>query len=243
MHEITPAILERTFGEVSNKLALVAGVTGVARTIQIDICDGVFVPHLTWPFISPAQYDKTLNLDRTFKMMGEEKVEMPYWENFDFELDLMVAQPKDILPGLLAIGPSRVFFHVEAFAGSDLYAEIETLCRMMPTIVEPGLALDVTTDPEIMYALLDDKLVTSVQCMGIAALGAQGTELDELVYKNIETIRARYPHLPISVDGGVTLANASKLIAAGATRLVAGSAIFSAENIGTRIAEFKKVIQ
>ena len=61
--EIIPAVLERTFGEVSDKLAKVVGAT---RTVQLDVCDGVFVPHLTWPFISPAQYDKTLNLDGTF---------------------------------------------------------------------------------------------------------------------------------------------------------------------------------
>jgi ribulose-phosphate 3-epimerase len=238
MKELIPAILERTFGEVSNKLALVAGV---ACTVQLDVCDGVFVQGLTWPFISPAQYDKTLNLDGTFKMMGEEKVEMPYWENFDFELDLMVANAKKILPGLLSIGPVRMIFHVEAFA--DLYTEIEELCRMMPTIVEPALALNVDTDPSVMFPLLDDKLVMSVQCMGIAHTGKQGEPLDERVYEHIRTLRARYPNLPISVDGGVTLETAPKLIAAGATRLVAGSAIFTADNIAARISEFKKVIQ
>ena len=232
--EIIPAILERTFGEVSNKLGLLAGVQGVARTVQLDVCDGVFVPHLTWPFISPAQYDKTLNLDGTFRMMGEEKVEMPYWENFDFELDLMVANPKKILPGLLSI---------ESFGDADLYAEVQELCRMMPTIVEPGLALNVDTDPEAMYALLDDGLVTSVQCMGIGHLGKQGEPLDERVYALIDTIHTRYPHIPISVDGGVTLENAAKLASAGATRLVSGTEIFTAENIVKRIAEFKKVIQ
>ena len=240
MNEIVPAVLERTFGQVSDKLALVVGAT---RTVQLDVCDGVLVPSLTWPFISPAQYDKTLNLDGTFKMMGEEKVEMPYWENFDFELDLMVANAKKVLPGLLSIGPVRVFFHVETFTGEDLYAEVEELCRMMPTIVEPGLAFNVDTDPELLFPLLDDKLVTSVQCMGISNLGKQGELLDERVYANIDAIHSRYPHIPISVDGGVTLENAPKLIAAGATRLVAGSAIFTAENAAKRVVEFKKVIQ
>ena len=237
--EIIPAVLERTFGEVSDKLAKVVGAT---RTVQLDVCAGVFVPHLTWPFISPAQYDKTLNLDGTFRMMGEEKVEMPYWENFDYELDLMVANPKAILPGLLSIGPVRVYMHVASFASEDLYGEVEELCRMMPTIVEPGLALEIDTDPSVIFQLLDDKLVTSVQCMGIASEGKQGEPLDERVYGTIKMLRERYPHLPISVDGGVTLENAPKLVSAGATRLVAGSAIFTADNISQTIAQFKKVI-
>ena len=238
MKEIIPAVLERTFGEVSNRLALVAGAV---RTVQIDVCDGVFVPGITWPFISPAQYDKTLNLDGTFRMMGEEKVEMPYWENFDFELHLMVASPKALVPGLLSIGPARMFFHVEAFA--DLYGEVEELCRMLPTIVEPGLAIKLDTDIERMFPLLDDRLIMSVLVMGVAEIGKQGSLFDERAYEKIGALRARYPHLPISVDGGVTLANAPKLLAAGATRLVVGSAVFGAENVSARLAEFKKVIQ
>lgn len=238
MKEIIPAILERTFGEVSNKLALVAGVT---RTVQLDVCDGVFVPGLTWPFISPAQYDKTLNLDSTFRMMTEDKVEMPYWENFDFELDLMVADAKKLFPNILSIGPTRVIFHVETFA--DVYAGVEELCRMLPSVVEPAIALNVDTDPAQIFPLLDAGLVKSVQCMGIAHIGKQGEPLDERVYATIRTLRERYPELSISVDGGVNIENAPKLIAAGATRLVAGSAIFTASDIQKRIREFEKVIQ
>lgn len=238
MSDIIPAILERTFGQVSDRLGSIASL---ARTVQIDICDGVFVPSLTWPFISPAQYDKTLNLDSTFRLMGEEKVEMPYWENFDFELDLMVADAKKVLPGLLAIGPSRVVFHAEAF--SDLYGGIEELIRMMPAIVEPWIALGIGTDVSVVTPLIDAGLVKGVQCMGIASVGRQGEPLDEHVYTTIRELRARYPELPISVDGGVILENAPKLVEAGATHLVAGSAIFTASDVRARIAEFKKVIQ
>lgn len=238
MAEIIPAILERTFGQVSDKLAT---VVGQARTVQLDICDGVFVPSLTWPFISPAQYDKTLNLDSTFQLLGEEKAEMPYWENFDFELDLMVADAKKVLPGLLAIGPSRVVFHAEAF--SDVYGGIEELIRMMPGIVEPWIALGIGTDVSVVTPLLDAGLVKGVQCMGIASVGHQGEPLDEQVYTTIRELRTRYPELPISIDGGVTLDNAPKLVEAGATHLVAGSAIFTAVDTAARIAELKKVIQ
>lgn len=238
MTEIIPAILERTFGEVSDKLAL---VVGHSRTVQIDVCDSVFVPSLSWPFISPAQYDKTLNLDSAFRLMGEEKAEMPYWENFDFELDLMLAEPKKLLPALLSVGPTRTIFHIEAF--SDIYADTEELIRMMPAIVEPCLAFGVATDPSLMFPLLDAGIIKGVQCMGIANVGRQGEPLDERVYDHVRTLRARYPDLAISIDGGVTLENAPKLVAAGATRLVAGSAIFTAGSIEKRIAEFKKVIQ
>jgi pentose-5-phosphate-3-epimerase len=46
----------------------------------------------------------------------------------------------------------------------------------------------------------------------------------------VAAIREQYPTLTIQVDGGVALGNVLKLARAGASRLVAGSAIFSALN-------------
>jgi ribulose-phosphate 3-epimerase len=66
--------------------------------------------------------------------------------------------------------------------------------------------------------------------MGIKNVGFQGQDMDEKVYETISAIRAKYPELPISVDGGVTLENAGDLVDAGATRLVSGSAIFGSNN-------------
>jgi ribulose-phosphate 3-epimerase len=51
----------------------------------------------------------------------------------------------------------------------------------------------------------------------------------------------KYPNLPLSVDGGVSFETAPLLKAAGATRLVSGSAIFGSENIEEAVTEFKSV--
>ena len=47
MSEIIPAILEKDFGEIKNKLTF---LRGQAKCVQLDFCDGVFVPSQTWPF-------------------------------------------------------------------------------------------------------------------------------------------------------------------------------------------------
>ena len=76
--------------------------------------------------------------------------------------------------------------------------------------------------------------------MGIVKIGYQGEEFDERVLERINQIRIAAPNLPISVDGGVSLTTAHELKASGATRLVSGSAVFSAEDMGIAIEELKQ---
>jgi len=237
--EIIPAVLEKTFADVARRLQQVAGFV---KTAQIDVCDGVFVPSVTWPYTDPMRADQALHYDDAFKEIveGEGEVNMPMWEDLDFELDLMIADAKRLLPDLLTIGPSRILFHAEAF--TDLHAEMYELARLVPPIVEVGMAINADTDPAILYQLIDEKIITSVQCMGIAKIGYQGQPFDERVLTNLRTLRDRYPELPLGVDGGVTLETTPKLIAAGANRLASGSGIFAAPNIPIRIAEFERIM-
>jgi ribulose-phosphate 3-epimerase len=65
---------------------------------------------------------------------------------------------------------------------------------------------------------------------------SQGQPFDEGVLKHIHTLRLKFPDMPISVDGGVSLKTAHDLVGAGATRLVAGSAIFGASDVDVAIA-------
>ena len=238
MIEISPSILEKNYTDVVRRLDQTAGLV---KMVQIDICDGVFVPSITWPFISPAQYDKTLNLDKGFRAIAASEYEMPHWQDFDFELDLMVANAKVLLPDLMTLGPAKILFHAEAF--TDLYLEVEECCKMLPTIVEPGIAINADTNPEIIFELLDQGLITYVQCMGIAKIGYQGQPFDERVLENIKILHKRYPNLPICVDGAVTVANAKLLVEAGATRIAPGSAVFTAPDITKRVEEFKTVLK
>ena len=94
MVEIIPAILPKNYEDLKNKIALVRGVVPIA---QIDICDGVFVKNISWPFLSKAtsQEDSGDFLDNSFdehfRRILNEVEGVPFWEDIDFELDLMVA--------------------------------------------------------------------------------------------------------------------------------------------------------
>ncbi|MEI6316754.1 MAG: hypothetical protein WCO65_03485 [bacterium] len=240
MAEIIPAILETTYTGFVNKLEQ---LVGLVDTVQLDICDGVFVPTVSWPYTAPMKADEPNHYDEFMKdiIVGNGDVDMPMWEDFDFELDLMIADPKRLLPDLLTIGPSRIIFHYEAF--TDLHTEIYDIAKTIPPLVEVGIAINVDTNPEVLFPLIDQKIFKFVQCMGIDEIGKQGQSFDAKVFENINILRDRYPDLPIAVDGAVNLSDAKLLVESGATRLVAGSAIFSAENIADRVAEFTRVVQ
>ena len=81
MIEIIPAILPKNYEDLKNKIALVRGIVPV---VQIDICDGIFVPSKTWPFSTGGAEDYNFH-----RILNEEEG-MPFWEDIDFEFDLMV---------------------------------------------------------------------------------------------------------------------------------------------------------
>lgn len=240
MAEIVPAILEKTFAEVTEKLEK---LLGYSKSVQIDICDGVFVPNITWPYLAPMFKDSPKRYDDYFKQIieGNGDIDMPMWEEFDFELDLMIADPLRLLPELLTIGPSRIVLHAEAF--EDLHSSIHEILKIVPPIIQIGIAINTDTNPEVLFPLLDEKLFSFVQCMGISKIGYQGQSFDERVYNNLKILHTKYPELELSVDGSVKLEFAKKLLECGATRLIAGSAIFNDNLISSNIDAFSRVIQ
>src|SRR5262249_50216455 len=80
-----------------------------------------------------------------------------------------------------------------------------------------------------------------VQLMGIDNVGFQHQAFDEKVIGRVKQVRLKYPGLPISIDGGVSLGTAPALISAGADRLVVGSAIFNEENAVEALKTFQRL--
>ena len=94
--------------------------------------------------------------------------------------------------------------------------------------IEVGVAIG--PDESLEFA---DELIRNtdfVQIMGIQNIGNQGESFDESVFAQIENLRAKYPNVILSIDGGVNLDNAKRLKDAGVDRLVSGSTIFGSEN-------------
>jgi ribulose-phosphate 3-epimerase len=231
MIEIIPAILPKNYEDMKDKIAL---VRGHAELVQIDFCDGIFVPSRTWPF-STGGGD-----DYYFQRIINEQEGMPFWEDLDFELDLMVADAISNFDIYTKLSPKRIIFHLESVGNIEEFKDfLEGIDVYVRDSIEMGIAIGLTTPVEQIYPLANS--VDFVQVMGIEKIGIQGEEFSAKAIEYVKNLREKFGDLPIAVDGGVNLENAPKLIDAGATRLAIGSAIFNTTDIIDSIEEFRRL--
>lgn len=214
---------------LEHELAIVAGLV---QTVQLDLMDGKFVPNATWPYTGKYPDD--------IERLRSEEIGMPYWDEVDFELDLMAAPENLDMDIILAPGPKRIIFHREAWPSKEAFtAFVESLDPYIKTAIEIGVAIGTTTPVEELLPLPEG--VSFVQCMGIARIGFQGEPFDSRVIDQIRAVKAALPGMPVSVDGAVNRETAESLIEAGAERLVIGSAIFGATSPRDAVADFKEI--
>ncbi|MBI3888678.1 hypothetical protein HY311_02710 [Candidatus Nomurabacteria bacterium] len=223
MVEIIPAILEKDFGEIKNKLTF---LRGKAKCVQLDFCDGVYEKNQTWPFASGGFEDFDFQ-----KIINEEEG-LPYWEDFDFEFDLMVADAVENFDVYMKLGPKRMIFHLGAQKDIPEFEHfLEGLDMYIRDNVEIGLAFKPNDDLAVVSKL--SHKVDFLQCMGIDEIGVQGEEFDKKAIENIKFLKKELPGIVISVDGGINFENAEEILDAGADRLIVGSGIWkSGDPIG-----------
>jgi ribulose-phosphate 3-epimerase len=234
MIEIIPAIMPKNMQDLEDKLGLVAGHVS---SVQLDIMDGIFVPEETWPYLADR---------RSFEALLKEEQGLPFWDNVDYEIDLMVANPETILNDWITAGAARIIVHVESTQNlpeiikqfNEWFTYIYDLQgKKEKRDVELGLALNIDTPMEAVLPYLED--IDFVQFMGIDKIGYQGQAFDEKVLDKIRGFHNNHPEITLSVDGGVTHDNARDLIDAGVKRLVSGSAIFASVNVIEALDRFK----
>lgn len=219
MTEIIPAILPKDYLDLESSLAR---VRFLSPFVQVDICDGSYVPSTTWPYGDPEKFQSILS--------GEEG--LPFWEDFQFELDLMVRNPEDVVVDWIDAGASRIIIHNKS---TTKLSEILTILESAG--VEAGLAIGV--DEDISSIMPYAERLLFVQCMGIAEIGVQGNPFDERVLGQIRAIRREFSSLTVSVDGGVNMGTVARLAEAGAHRLVSGSAILRAKDSKSALEEMR----
>lgn len=206
--QLLPAILPTSYADLSEKVSVIAPP---ATHIQIDIVDGVFAAPPTWPIGAKAdsEWQEVLKQDKG----------LPKWDSVEYEIDLMVANPKEHIDAWIDAGASTLIFHYDSCPVSTLQ-ECIAMARERGTRV--GLAIKPSTQGYEDF--LDN--IDLLQVMGSDTIGRQGTEFDEQVYDIISHIHA-ISKVTIGVDIGVSKRTIKKLITAGATHFAAGSAIFA----------------
>ena len=227
MTEVIPAVLAKDINDLRQKIA---NVVNVAHIVQIDICDGKFVESTSWPM----QRD---DIESTSKILEEEEG-LPYWENLDFEFDLMVKDAIKQFDFFVRLGARRIIFHLEAEDENELKDFINSIDPYTRETLEIGIAINTKTPIEKLDIYINS--IDFVQCMGIEHIGYQGEPFDEKVLDQIKNLKSKYPDLIISVDGSVNEETAPLLVEAGANRLVAGSVLMRSFDIKETIKELSE---
>ena len=235
MIEIIPAIMPSSYDDLVEKAERVRGFVPLA---QVDIMDGIFVASKSWPYATGG-----VRGDEHFVALSRQEEGMPYWDELDYEIDLMIAEPEKHIDEWLPLGASRLIFHIEAIEDHEVFWSNDIFKEGArdvggDKVVEVGLAINPDTPLETIEPHVGK--VDFVQCMGIAKIGYQGEPFDERVFEHINKLRVKYPNLPLSVDGGVNKDTAKLLKQAGATRLAVGSEIFGSDDIKKAIGDLRE---
>lgn len=216
---IVPAVIPTSLEHI---FATAKRVKPFVREFQVDVVDGAFVPFLSWPYGAGEAVGQPKDI-RSLSTM------------FDIEIDLMIDAAEEELPRWIAAGVKRIVVHLESY--NDVEAA-RSVCD------EAGVLLGVAASNDTPLALFLDALEHAhyAQCMGIARIGTQGQAFDIRVLERIDAVRAKYPLLPVAVDGSVNKDTLLTLRAHGVSRFIVGSALMSSENIAVTYAELSELI-
>ena len=190
-------------------------VNKYADLFHLDIMDGTFVPNLSYGFPVVEAIAK--------------KAEKP------LDTHLMIVNPENYVERFVKAGSAMVSFHLNATKDPDA-----VLAQIRACGAKAGLVINPDIPVESLFPHL--KNCDYVLLMSVFA-GFGGQKFIEATYDRIRTLKAEIErqglNIPIEVDGGVSPANAKALTEAGAEILVAGSAVFLAEDPANVISDMK----
>jgi ribulose-phosphate 3-epimerase len=212
-HLVAPSILAADFANLQRDIEMIN--SSEADLIHVDIMDGMFVPNISFGFPVVKAVNK--------------------YAKKPLDVHLMIVDPDRYIKEFKEAGASSITVHYEA---------CPNLHRTVQFIKELGCKASVALNPHTPVAVLVD-IVADLDMVLIMSVnpGFGGQKFIEHTYKKLKDIvelkKSYNPNLSIEVDGGVDAGNIVKLLAAGASVLVAGNSVFSAVDQLKAIADLK----
>lgn len=192
-------------------------VNGHADMFHLDIMDGTFVPNISYGFPIVEAIAR--------------KARKP------LDAHLMIVHPEKYVERFAKAGAGYISFHYEAAReqSADIIAQIQALGAKAGIVINPDCPVE---DIFPLLPKVDYVVIMSV----FAGFGGQKFIPESLVRVRAvkdQLARIGRPEVPVEIDGGIGPGNAARAKEAGADILVAGSAVFKAENPVQVIADIR----
>jgi ribulose-phosphate 3-epimerase len=215
--KLAPSILSADFAHLGD--AVQAVEQAGADWVHVDVMDGHFVPNLTFGPKMVADLHKATALP--------------------LDVHLMIERPDDWVDRYIEAGATYVVVHIEAV--KDVRA---TLARIRKRGARAGLTLNPETPVDAVIPFLSD--VDLLLVMSVHP-GFGGQKFIESALDKVRLVRRaldeRKVAAELEVDGGIKVDNALRVAEAGASVLVAGSAVFEdPEGVSAAVAKFDRVL-